>query len=405
MPIARAIPLLPLLALLSACSSLSSRPPLPASSRPATVWDDPATLVQVRAELAAGAGPSAALAALTHKADDALTLRTPSVMDKATPGPSGDKHDYVSYAPYFWPNPDTQDGLPYVRHDGHRNQAAVSNGDANALEHMHSAVHTLGLAYWYTRNPAYAQKAAELMRVWYVNPDTRMTPTFQYAQAILGVNDGRGIGLIENRAIVRALDGVALIADSGAWTENDQTALHAWVAAFDHWLTTSQRGLEEKAAKNNHGSWYAVQEAGLYLWLGKTAQARQVFEAAKTRIAQQIQPNGRELLEIVREDGFSYSVFNVQALSTLANMAQRNGVDLWHYQNEARGLQQAIDYLMPFANGSEKWTDKHLKRIDADGLAPVVAEAVKQYGDAKYAAWLAPMKKDLAESEWLLTGG
>lgn len=34
--------------------------------------------------------------------------------------PSGDKHDYYTLAPDFWPNPNTTDGLPYVRKYGRR---------------------------------------------------------------------------------------------------------------------------------------------------------------------------------------------------------------------------------------------------------------------------------------------
>ncbi len=32
--------------------------------------------------------------------------------------PSGDKHDYASMGPYWWPDPNTPDGLPYIRRDG-----------------------------------------------------------------------------------------------------------------------------------------------------------------------------------------------------------------------------------------------------------------------------------------------
>ena len=41
-----------------------------------------------------------------------------SVMDKQHVPPSGDKHDYMSLGPYWWPDPDKPDGLPYIRRDG-----------------------------------------------------------------------------------------------------------------------------------------------------------------------------------------------------------------------------------------------------------------------------------------------
>lgn len=371
---------------------------------PATVYDDSATLVRVKQQLAEGKGPREALASLKGAAEEALEFAPVSVMDKKEPGPGKDKHDYVSYAPYFWPNPETPHGLPFIRKDGYRNTDQTSKGDAPHYGPMLGAVHTLGLAYWYTGDKRYAAHAAKLMRTWFIDPATRMNPNFQHAQAVPGINDGRGIGLIENRGLVPALDALTLIEPSGAWRAEDQRAMRAWVAAFDRWMTTSEEGLAEKAAKNNHGSWYAVQESGLYLWLGEKDKAHEVFEAAKERIGKQIEPGGREPLEVVRTDGYGYSVFNVQALSTLAALAKREGVDLWHFENEGRGLKAAIDRLLPYASGEEKWMENQHKPITASGMVPVVIAASWEYHDPRYAAWLKG-EQEAAASNWtLLTG-
>ena len=45
--------------------------------------------------------------ALKADADKALAVDRFSVVDKTTTPPSGDKHDYMSQAPYWWPNPKT----------------------------------------------------------------------------------------------------------------------------------------------------------------------------------------------------------------------------------------------------------------------------------------------------------
>ncbi len=387
-----------------AAAMLSAIPLSVRAEGPATVYDDSATLVRVKQQLAGGKGPQEALASLKAAADRELDFAPVSVMDKSEAGPSKDKHDYVSYAPYFWPNPDTKNGLPFIRKDGYRNTEQTSKGDATHYEPMLAAIHTLGLAYWYTGDKQYAEHAAKIARTWFIDPATRMNPNFQYAQAVRGVNDGRGTGLIENRGLVPALDGLALISHSDAWSAADQKAMHEWVAAFDKWMTTSEEGLAEKAAKNNHGSWYAVQESGLYVWLGETDKAREVFEGAKDRISKQIEPNGREPLEVVRTDGFGYSVFNVQALSTLAGMAKRDDVDLWNFEQEGRGLKGAIDHLLPFASGEEKWTENQHKSITAGGMIPVAIAASVAYHDPKYGAWLEE-EKDAAAANWtLLTG-
>ena len=63
---------------------------------------------------------------LKKNAEKAVARGPYSVMDKKEVGPSGDKHDYLSYARYWWPNPNTSDGLPYIRRDGKTNDAASS---------------------------------------------------------------------------------------------------------------------------------------------------------------------------------------------------------------------------------------------------------------------------------------
>src|SRR5260370_7410555 len=64
---------------------------------------------------------TAVLAELERRAAALLDLEPPTVVRKHTLPPSGDIHDYLSIAPYWWPNPDTADGLPWVQHDGHTN--------------------------------------------------------------------------------------------------------------------------------------------------------------------------------------------------------------------------------------------------------------------------------------------
>ncbi|MCT9623451.1 alginate lyase, partial [Curtobacterium sp. C2H10] len=56
-----------------------------------------------------------AASALFNKADLALKHPLLSVMDKTLVAASGNKHDYYSFPPYWWPNPETKDGLPYIR--------------------------------------------------------------------------------------------------------------------------------------------------------------------------------------------------------------------------------------------------------------------------------------------------
>ena len=90
--------------------------------------------------------------AIERDAEKALTGGTFSVTTKAGTPPSGDKHDYMSQAPYFWRNPNTKDGLPYIRKDGERNPELRNFPDHKTLDEMENGAETLTLAYYFTGN-------------------------------------------------------------------------------------------------------------------------------------------------------------------------------------------------------------------------------------------------------------
>ena len=54
-----------------------------------------------------------ALDRLRNEMNRALAFEPVSVMSKELVPPSGDKHDYMSQGPYWWPDPEQPDGLPF----------------------------------------------------------------------------------------------------------------------------------------------------------------------------------------------------------------------------------------------------------------------------------------------------
>ena len=246
-------------------------------------------------------------------------------------------------------------------------------------------VSNLGMLYTLTGDEKYAQRASLLLHVWFLDPETKMNPNLQFAQAIRGVNDGRGTGILDARDLPDACDAVALLAGSPAWPPADDTAIRAWFTAYLDWLLTSPHGKDEAAAKNNHGSWYDVQAAGIALFLGKTDDARKFIETAKTkRIALQFKPDGSQPLELARTKSFSYSVFNLTALMRLAQEARLVGVGLWTYRSaDGASLRGALDYLLPYAQGSKTWTYDSLNGIESDSLVePLLHAALNLHSPA-----------------------
>jgi hypothetical protein len=334
-----------------------------------------------------------ALAGLRNEAHKALSAGPFSVLSKDATPPSGDKHDYMSQAPYFWPNPNTANHLPYVRRDGERNPEINKFPDHQSLDRMVGAVETLSLVYYFEGDEAYADKAARLLRAWFVDPATRMNASLEYAQAVPGINTGRGIGLIETRGLTRVVDAIGLLAGSKAWTISDQKNLENWFAKFFQWMLESKNGRDEAAAKNNHGTYYDLQVTSFALFLGKREFAVQVLEKAREkRIATQIEPDGRQPLELARTKAWSYSVGNLDGLTLLATLGERVGVDLWNYRTaDGRSIRRALDYLMTFALGEMKWPHQQLGEWSPQNLFPVMRRAAARFKDEQYRRVLAKL--------------
>ena len=342
------------------------------------------SLLSARASLSRGdAQLQPAFVKLLTDADELLKLKPASVMDKPRTAVSGDKHDYFSYGPYWWPDPTKPDGLPYIRRDGERNPAALENTDDAAFSLLGPAIETLGLAYWFSGAERYAQKAALLARVWFLDPATRMNPNFQHAQAIPGITDGRGVGIIEARRLINVNEGLALIARSPAWTDADRATFNNWLATFYQWLTTSTNGHDEQAAENNHGTWYDVQAAHLALVLGRTADAKKILsEGLSRRLAEQVEPDGSQPLELARTKALNYSLLNLDALFACARLAEYVDVDWWSFAtSDGRSLRAALAYLAPYIDPAKPWPKHDIHPGDRGQLLPLLAQYL-QHNDA-----------------------
>jgi hypothetical protein len=379
-----------------------------AADLPAVYSLDIDSLVAAREHLNQGdAQLKAALAQLTADADRLFHVRAPSVLDKTKTAASGDKHDYFSMGPYWWPDPAKPDGLPYIRRDGETNPESKRGTDSIAFIFVCQSVETLGLAYYFTGYEPYADVAARLTRTWFIDPATRMNPNLQHAQAIPGITDGRGIGIIEAHNLIDLTDGLALLQGSTAWTEDDQKEFKQWLTSYYDWLTASKNGHDEYGEENNHGTWYDAQTAHLALVLGKNDRAKAIVtEALHRRLDHEIEPDGSQPRELARTKSLSYSLFNLDALFHLARLGQRLQVDWWNYESaDHRSLRGALAFLAPYLDPEKPWIKKDLELTERGRILPYLREFLRHHPDAELAAHLTrfTQRPDVGAQRWLLT--
>jgi hypothetical protein len=319
----------------------------------------------------------AELADLAKRAPAALTVPITTVVDgESLPG--GDPHDYVSYARYYWPNPKTPDGLPFVSRDGDHNHAQVAKGDRPRINTFANAVTSLAAAWSVNRNEAAARCAGEWLRAWYLDPATRMNPNLDYAQVRLGHKNNRGnpAGVLDTRDFAKVIDALRLLENSSALTADEHTAIRAWFARYLDWLLKASNAVAERAAKNNHATWYYAHAIPVARYAGRDDVARELCAEARDRIGDHIRPDGSQPEEIRRVDGLGYSRFNLEAYAAIARHARGLGFDLWNFTApNGASLRKALEFLRPYNAAPEKWPTSQKEKLTPGFLDDLLAEA------------------------------
>ena len=368
---------------------------------------DPEMLVEAKARVKAGdKALKPAMDKLIAEADQALKAEPNSVMDKKAMPFSLDKHDYMSIRGYRWPDPNHKYGVPYLTRDGIVNPESQDDKqyDSGNFGKMKKSVSDLARAYYFTEDEKYAEYAINWIRIWFLDPATRMNPHLRYAQAYPGCLGELGTGIIDATGLPNVVDAIGLLETSKHWTNKDKVGMENWFCQYLKWLRTSEQGLLSYNTHSNHGCGYDKQTATYALFLGDKKLARDILENAKTfRIERQIEPDGSQPIELGRTNSFGYSLFNLTSMFNLAILGDRVGVDLWNYKTrETGGLKDAMDFLAPYADPEnlKNWPYKQIKKVKSEDLLPLLRCAAIAYKDKRYEDIIdkLPDRKTVAES-------
>nr|WP_299173663.1 alginate lyase family protein [uncultured Allomuricauda sp.] len=345
-------------------------------------------LPRVKAGLAAG-NPHlvAALKEIVKNADFELEQPVANVVDEGALPPSGDPHDYYSYSPYWWPNPEDPNG-PYIWRDGEINPDR-NTSDISRIEAMVNRVTSLVPAWYFTGDERYAESAVEQLRAWFLNPATKMNPNVKFGQKRRGHNYNSPSGVLEAWRMRWVIDCAILLESFPGWTEENARALRNWFSQFATWMVESPTGIEESMQPNNHGSWYNAQLI-LYALYGKNFDlAHKQLDDMPARIFSQVFIDGRQPQELIRTRSLDYSMYNARALITVARLGRHLDYDLFAYRSlEGRSIKLAVDYMTPFIFGEKEWPIMQIRPHSNESAAELYWNAAKGFQDIEYANML-----------------
>lgn len=308
-----------------------------------------------------------------------------SVMNKKKVPPSGDKHDYMSQAPYWWADTTKPDGLPYIRRDGERNPEYYDLSDSEEMDYIINDTEILALAFYFTKDERYAAHAARLLKTWFLDPETFQNPNLNFGQGIPGINTGRGIGIIETRSFPRLIDATILLQESKNWSKENHQSLKKWFAAYLSWLTESPLGKDEADEHNNHGTYYDVQIMAYALFTDQPELAKKQIEVAKSRIQSQMKPDGSQPFELERTVSWGYTNMNLAGFFKIARLAENVKTNLWNYETtDGKGLQKSLQWLIPYLKNEKVWEFKQIKEKEYDDTLWLLKMASVKYANPAY---------------------
>lgn len=141
----------------------------------------------------------------------------------------------------------------HVRPDGRLWGPGSGSFDRTRAYEMMSNLTMFSLAHFYSGNVKYAEKAVKIARTWFLDPATAMAPTMAFAHYSRPAQTM--FGVIQLKDLTFALDALALLERTHAWTESDSKAMSAWCRSYIGYLGTAH----ERSAKTNHGWWFLMQ--------------------------------------------------------------------------------------------------------------------------------------------------
>ena len=305
---------------------------------------------------------------------------------------AGGLHDFYSEGDYWWQNPDDPNG-PYIQRDGQSNPQNFT-AHRKAMIQFSQIIGSLASAYLITKNEKYVKQAFKHLNAWFINENTRMDPSLLYAQAIKGKATGRGIGIIDMIQMIEVAQGIRVMEKAKVVNSKDLTKIKQWFTDYLTWVTTHQYGIDEREAKNNHGTCWVMQVA----IFAKLTDNQELIEYCKNRFKNVLLPNqlkadGSFPLELARTKPYGYALFNLDAMTTTCHILSDSKENLWDYTlSEGQNLRKAIEFMYPFIADKNTWTFKKdvMYWDDLPVAQPALLFGYQQYSEKQ---WLETWKK------------
>jgi hypothetical protein len=228
-----------------------------------------------------------------------------------------------------------------------------------------------------------------MLREFFLDEETKMLPHLKYAQAIPGVCNGRGIGIIDTLHITEVPFAIRTLEKSTAMTADILSGLKKWFSDYLTFMTNHENGIQERNEPNNHSVCWHVQALSFAGFVGNGRVIAECIDSFKTILLNnQMRGDGGFTDELRRTKPYSYSIFVLDNIVTLAHLGTLYGnEDLFRFElPDGRSVKRGLDFLYPYLKDKSTWfLPPDIEHFDAwPAREAFMMIAAIKYGDQKY---------------------
>lgn len=273
-------------------------------------------------------------------ADRALTQPVTPITSLSADRSPGPVHDY-----YSEPADQTD---PFLAH-------------RDALFALGHIVPALAAAYAITREERYAKQAVAHLQVWFVTPETAMTPTLEFAQVATTAKTGRPEGVLEGLPLVEIAQSVPFLSNSEAFPAAVLDGVTKWFTQYLDWLNTARAaGLARDMRDHNGSSWMLQAAASAKLNVKddrSLTTLRHQFRSSTIRA--QIAFDGNFPRELSTANPYRNALFNLDMLAGVCDLLSTRFESAWDYElQDGPSMRNAIARHFPFIANRGSWPYK-----------------------------------------------
>jgi hypothetical protein len=262
------------------------------------------------------------------------------------------RHFYNSIGPYWWPDPEKKGR--FIRKDGEVNPDS-KNYDREKLAKLATNCKKLSIAFYLTQNIKYYDAYIKQIRAWFIDEDTYMIPSFEFAQVIPGQhnNKGRSTGMIDAYSFNIVLESIRLVDYVKRIDRRTMTLLRQWFLEFAEWSEDTY-GKTMRNGKQNISIAYDVTMINMYIFAGKNKKAKILADAfAKRKLYVQVDKDGSQPAELARTNAFSYSLSNLTRIIDFCYLVRK--WDKSYYKKHADRIDKAVAFLQQYADNPKSF--------------------------------------------------